>query len=110
VLATALAQRGAEVRTAASAREALDAVAEAPPDVLLSDIGLPGEDGFALLRAVRRLPAERGGRTPAVALTGYARSEDRDHALAAGFDAHLAKPVELGDLVTLLASLVGATA
>ncbi|HEU4533638.1 MAG TPA: response regulator [Polyangiaceae bacterium] len=106
-VATALAQCGAEVAAAADAAEALARVAAARFDAIVSDIGLPGEDGYALLRRVRALPDEAGGRTPAVALTAFARGEDRARALAAGFDVHLAKPVEPAELVLALARLVG---
>jgi hypothetical protein len=75
------------------------------PDVLLSDIGMPGEDGYELIRRVRELPPDRGGRTPAAALTAFARGEDRRRALRAGFQMHLAKPVEIQELAAVVASL-----
>ena len=78
-----------------------------PPNVIISDIGMAEEDGYALIRKVRALPPEQGGRVPAIALTGYATLKDRERALAAGFQLHLAKPVEPGDLVAAIASLVG---
>jgi PAS domain S-box-containing protein len=93
-LTVALQQCGAEVVTAASAREALDALQRRHPDVLVSDIGMPGEDGFALIEKVRALDPASGGRVPAVALTAYARNEDRTRALMAGYDMHLPKPVD----------------
>jgi len=102
-----LEQCGAAVTTAASAAEALALFRRDPPDVLLSDIGMPDEDGYALVRAVRALPAERGGRTPAVALTAYARREDRIRALREGFTDHVSKPIEPQDLLTVLAAAVG---
>src|SRR6185437_11994725 len=89
VLRLTLEHAGAEVDTAASAAEAREAWGRAPPDVLLCDIGLGSEDGYALLRALRALPREGGGKVPAIALTGYARQEDRARALSAGFDLHL---------------------
>ena len=92
VLRLTLEHAGAEVDTAASAAEARAAWGRATPDVLLCDIGLGSDDGYALLRALRALPREGGGRVPAIALTGYARQEDRARALSAGFDLHLAKP------------------
>ena len=104
-LALLLARAGARVATAGSAAEALAAVAGRIPDLLLADIGMPGEDGYDLLRRLRALPPERGGRVPAVALTAYARSEDRERSGAAGFQAHLAKPVDPDGLVALLAEL-----
>jgi len=75
-------------------------------DVLVSDIGMPGVDGYAVIRQVRELPPEKGGVIPAIALTGYARSEDRTLALRAGFDMHLTKPIEPAELLAVIASLV----
>jgi PAS domain S-box-containing protein len=98
---------GAEVYAAASAREALALVTDLRPDVLVSDVGMPEVDGHALIRQVRALPLSRGGATPAVALTAYARSEDADRAVAAGFQMHVAKPVEPSQLVTVVANLGG---
>ncbi len=95
----------AEVRTADSAAEALRMVEEWLPDVLLSDIGMPGEDGYQLIRRVRQLSPERGGRTPAAALTAFARGEDRRRALLAGFQMHVAKPVDIQELAAVVASL-----
>ena len=77
------------------------------PDVLVSDIGLPGDDGYDLIRQVRALDEERGGRVPAAALTAYAKDEDRHRAIAAGFQAHVTKPVELAELASVVASLAG---
>jgi signal transduction histidine kinase len=105
LIATVLAQCGAEVTTAGSAAEAFELIMESRFDALVSDIGMPGEDGYVLIRRVRAMAGE-GGRTPAVALTAFARSEDRTHALAAGFDLHVAKPVEPAELVLVLARLV----
>jgi CheY-like chemotaxis protein len=101
-----LGQCGAEVMTAGSAREALAAIEERRPDLLLSDIGMPGEDGYELIRKVRALPAGRGGKIPAIALTAYARTEDRLRALRAGYQMHISKPVELAELVAVMASLI----
>jgi CheY-like chemotaxis protein len=100
-------QCGAEVVTAGSAREALAALQEMQPDLLISDIGMPGEEGYELIRKVRALPAARGGRIPAVALTAYARTEDRLRALRAGYQMHICKPVEPAELMAVMASLVG---
>jgi len=97
---------GAEVSTAGSAREALAAIEESRPDLLISDIGMPGEDGYELIRRVRALPAGRGGKIPAIALTAYARTEDRLRALRSGYQMHVSKPVELAELVAVMASLV----
>ena len=98
----------ASVTTAASARAALAAFRAAPPDVLVSDLGMPDMDGFALLAAVRALGRAAGGDVPAVALTAFARSEDRLRALEAGFAAHISKPVEPSQLIATVANMVGA--
>jgi len=97
----------ADVATAGSAAEALRAVEEARPDVLVSDIGMPDVDGYELLRRIRALGQPPGGHLPAIALTAFARSEDRTRALRAGFLAHVAKPVEPSDLLATVASVVG---
>lgn len=102
-----LEDRQATVRMAGDAEEALELLRADPPDVLISDIGMPGEDGYSFIRRVRLLPLEEGGGTPAVALTAYARTEDRQKAILAGFQMHLAKPVESGELLELVASLAG---
>jgi len=102
----ALGKCGAEVLTAGSAADALAAIEEGRPDLLVSDIGMPGEDGYELIRKVRALPAERGGKIPAIALTAYARTEDRVRALRAGYHMHISKPVELAELLTVMASLI----
>ncbi len=108
-LITALEQCGAEVIGAASASEAMDALLHLQPDVLVSDIGMPLEDGYTLIRKVRQLTAEQGKKIPAIALTAYARSEDRMRAIAAGFQMHVPKPVEPAELATAIASLAGRT-
>ena len=95
-----------EVESAESAAEALEKIKKTRPDVLLSDIGLPREDGYDLIRRLRGLPSEAGGKVPAVALTAYARTEDRLQALRSGYQMHVPKPVELAELVTVIASLV----
>ena len=100
-----LADCGAIVRTASSAAEALALVRADPPAVLVSDIGMPGQDGYALIRQVRGLPAGQGGRVPAVAMTAYARPADRMAALDAGFQMHLSKPVEPAELIAAVAAL-----
>ena len=97
----------ASVTTAASARAALESFRSAPPDVLVSDLGMPGMDGFELLAKVRALGAAAGGNVPAVALTAFARSEDRLRALEAGFAAHISKPVEPSQLIATVAKMVG---
>jgi CheY-like chemotaxis protein len=105
VLAAVLEQCGAAVTTAGSVREALLALEQDHPDVLVSDIGMPGEDGYRLIQRVRALGSASGGGLPAVALTAYARTEDRMRALSAGFQAHLPKPVEPEELAALVADL-----
>jgi len=97
----------ARVRIAASAREAFDALRADLPDLLISDLGMPEVDGFELLSWVRSLGRDRGGLLPAVALTAFARSEDRLRALEAGFNSHISKPVEPSELIAAVASLVG---
>ena len=91
----------------ASAREALQLLEVDRPDVLVSDIGLPDEDGYSLIRRIRQREAEHGGLLPAIALTGYARADDRTRALAAGFQAHVAKPLEPAELIAAIADVTG---
>ncbi|HWW74593.1 MAG TPA: PAS domain-containing protein [Pyrinomonadaceae bacterium] len=98
---------GAEVVTVSSAREALEVLQAWRPHVLLSDIGMPGIDGYMLIRRVRELPEEQGGRTPAAALTAYAGAEDRARSLSSGYQLHVAKPVEPAELAAVVASLAG---
>jgi CheY-like chemotaxis protein len=100
---------GAEVRTSRSAPAAMAVIEDWTPDVLVTDLAMPDEDGFSLLRRVRRLTTLRGRRLPALALTAYGRAEDRIRVLAAGFSLHLAKPVNPAELVLCVASLVGRT-
>jgi CheY-like chemotaxis protein len=95
----------AHVLCAASATEALDALLRHRPSILLADIGMPGEDGLSLISRVRALPAEKGGQIPAVALTAYARPEDRLRSLRAGFQKHMVKPVETSELIAVVADL-----
>ena len=104
-LATALRAAGAELRAVGSADAAFEAMRAWRPDVIVSDIAMPEQDGYAFIRSVRTLGEEAGGRTPAVALTALARPRDRVHALAAGFQTHLAKPVDPGELVLAVANL-----
>jgi signal transduction histidine kinase len=105
VVSMMLAGRGAEVRTAVSATEALAACDEWRPDVLISDIGMPGEDGYTLMRKLRAREKLLGGHIPAIALTAYGRKEDRLRALSAGYEYHVPKPVEEGELLAAVASL-----
>ena len=95
----------AQVITAGSAAEAFELVRAEKPDVLLSDVGMPGEDGYALIRRVRALGPENGGLLPSAALTAYAREEDRVKAILAGFQMHLAKPIEPSELIATVAGL-----
>ena len=102
-----LEQQGARVRSVGSAAQAREALAALRPDAIVADIGMPVEDGYALLEALRRSEKEQGlARIPAVAVTAFARAEDREHALAAGFDDHLPKPVDPERLVRALADLL----
>jgi CheY-like chemotaxis protein len=105
VLTAVLGQCGAEVRSSTSVAEALGTLQEWEPDVLVSDIGMPGEDGYALIRRVRALEPQHGRHIPAVALTAHARTDDRMRALSAGFEMHVPKPVEPAELVMVIASL-----
>ncbi len=107
IAATVLANHEADVVTASSADEALTQIRAAPPDVLVCDIGMPDRDGYSLMQSVRSLAPERGGSMPAVALTAYTRAADRARALAAGFDEHLTKPVDIGKLVHVVSGLFG---
>ena len=96
---------GAKVNVVGSATEALDALLSLVPDILISDIGMPGTDGYDFIRQVRALPANKVRRIPAIALTAYTRVEDRLNALRAGYDMHVPKPVELAELVAVATSL-----
>jgi signal transduction histidine kinase/CheY-like chemotaxis protein len=96
---------GATVIACTSGAECLDCIPKARPDVIIVDIGMPDMDGYALIGKLRALPIEQGGRTPAVALTAFARSEDRRQAMLAGFDVHVAKPAEPGELVAVVSRL-----
>ncbi len=107
LLHTVLTRCHAQVTVVGTAAEALEAVRRERPDVLLSDVEMGGEDGYTLIGKVRALPPEEGGRTPAAALTAYARVEDRTRALRAGFQMHVPKPVEPSELVAVVANLAG---
>jgi CheY-like chemotaxis protein/two-component sensor histidine kinase len=107
LLEMALHESGADVHAVHSARAAIEAIASFRPHVLMSDIGMPDEDGYALIRQVRAREAAEGGHVPAVALSAFASQADREQALALGFEVHLAKPVSPGDLVRTVARLVG---
>jgi PAS domain S-box-containing protein len=110
--ARALAQRllqsqGAVVTTAGSASEAYVCIRENRPEVIVSDIGMPGEDGYAFIKTLRSKTVAEGGTIPAIALTAFARAEDRRKALMAGYQMHIAKPVEPAELLTVVASVAG---
>ncbi len=105
LIVTLLRQCKALVKGVASTEEAMQALNEWKPDIMVSDIEMPHEDGYSLIRKVRTEDGNRGARIPAVALTAHARLEDRMRALAAGFDAHIAKPVEISELIMVLVSL-----
>lgn len=97
---------GATVEGRTSANEALALFSQGQPDVLISDIGMPGMDGYELIRQVRDLPPDRGGLVPAIALTAYAGEMDHERALSAGFNRHLAKPIEPDQIVDAIANLI----
>jgi CheY-like chemotaxis protein len=105
-MAIGLGRHGARVATAASAGEAVATLTRERPQVLVTDIGMAGEDGYSLLRRVRALPAESGGETLAIALTGYANQQDQVDALRAGFQLHVSKPVTPAELAAAVASLI----
>jgi PAS domain S-box-containing protein len=107
LVAEAFKSAGAVVHLAASAEDALGVLVTSQPDVLVSDIGMPHEDGYALMRRVRALPADQGGEIPALALTAYARAADAERAFDAGYQRHVAKPVDPLLLVELVAGLAG---
>jgi CheY-like chemotaxis protein len=104
-----LTRAGADVRTCLSAGEALEVFLQWRPDVLVSDVEMPGEDGYNLIGKVRSLAAREGGETPAIALSGYGRQQDRLKCLAAGFNMHVPKPVDPRELTTIVAGLAGHT-
>jgi CheY-like chemotaxis protein/anti-sigma regulatory factor (Ser/Thr protein kinase) len=98
---------GAQVQSAESAQEGLAALAAYRPDIVLCDLSMPGEDGFSVIRKVRALDSDQGGKVPVVALTAYGDRESIQRCLDAGFDAHLAKPMDVADLARLIRELVG---
>jgi len=107
LISTVITSTGAEVKACTSAREALAKLLEWKPDVILSDIAMPDEDGYTFINKVRSLPRDKGGETPAAALTAYARDVDRRQALEAGYQMHIAKPIGAGQLVSMIARLAG---
>lgn len=107
LLGTMLKRYGARVTSTKSAAEALTVFETELPDVLISDIGMPDQDGYELVRKLRAMPPEKGGNTPAIALTGYASRKDRERALSTGYQQHMAKPIEQADMINAIAALVG---
>jgi signal transduction histidine kinase/CheY-like chemotaxis protein len=107
VVGEVLRERGAQVDCVSSVEEALARFLQVKPDVIVSDIGMPDQDGYTLIRRIRALSVELGGRTPAIALTAYARAEDAQRAFAAGYQMHVSKPVEPTQLTSLVANLGG---
>jgi CheY-like chemotaxis protein len=95
------------VTSTKSAAEALEVFEGELPDVMISDIGMPDQDGYELIRKLRTLPVEKGGATPAIALTGYASRKDRERALSSGYQQHMAKPIEQVDMIRAIAALIG---
>jgi CheY-like chemotaxis protein len=111
MLVTALKRFGAQVASASSSAEAVRLLAQTPPErrpmVVVSDIGLPREDGYALIEQIRSLPPEKGGAIPAVAVTGYANPDDRERALAAGYQLHVGKPIDPHAIARAVARVIG---
>jgi CheY-like chemotaxis protein len=107
IISAVLAAAGAEIRTCLSASQALTAIDAWVPDLLVSDIAMPGDDGYTLIRKIRARKTEEGGRMLAVALTAYGRNEDRMKALSAGYQVHVGKPIEPSQLVSVVASVTG---
>ncbi|MBD2164134.1 response regulator [Calothrix membranacea FACHB-236] len=105
-LKAALQQSGAAVRAVSSVNEAMLAIQDYPPEILISDIGMPEEDGYTLIRKIRLLEPERGGQIPAIALTAYAREEDSTEAIAAGFHMYASKPIEPAKLINMIVKLL----
>jgi CheY-like chemotaxis protein len=103
LMTTALRKRHANVTAVSSAVEAIQAITRRRPDVLVSDIAMPDEDGYGLIEKIRRLENGASDIIPAVAITAYAKDEDRERALSAGFQIYLAKPVELTELISVVA-------
>ncbi len=107
LVSTVVQEYGAKVKAVATAKEALIEITQYQPHVLVSDIGMPEVDGYALIGQVRALSPEQGGKVPALALTAYARAEDRKRALLAGFQLHVPKPIDAGELAVAIARLAG---
>ena len=106
MIGATLERAGATVVAVASSRCAIEQIERSPPDLLISDIGMPDEDGYALIRRVRGLAASQGGAIPAIALTAYARCEDEERTVAAGYHRHVAKPIDPASLTEIAATVV----
>lgn len=106
LLRVALTNAGADIRACAQSAEALATVKTWKADCIVSDIGMPGEDGYELIKKVRSLRKKNGGKIPAIALTGFAGLDDKSKAIAAGYQTHIAKPVDLGNLTSEIVRLV----
>ena len=107
LLRFSLEMSGAEVRTSSSVDEAMRSLSEWLPDLLLTDINMPGEDGYSLIRKLRAMKPEQGSEIPAIALTALARTEDSEQALSAGFQMHIPKPVDIDELAEAIVGLAG---
>ena len=107
LLQTILQYCGALVTVVASARAAVSTLERVKPDLVLSDLSMPGEDGYWLIGRIRTLPSDRGGKIPAIAITAHGHPHSVDRTLAAGFQAHLRKPVDPWDLARTIAALAG---
>jgi CheY-like chemotaxis protein len=107
LLTQALMQREVKVTAVSTASEALEAIKSFKPDVVVSDIAMPGEDGYQLIRKIRAMDFDHRKPLPAVAITAYAKDEDRQKALSSGFQGYLAKPVELSEFITAVADALG---
>ena len=107
ILSAILERAGFSYRVATRASEALTVLDDWQPDVIVSDIGMPHMDGYAFVRELRARPAAQGGHIPALALSAFARAEDRELALRSGYQAHVAKPVDPADLVKAITTLTG---
>ena len=107
LLSEGLRGQGASVVAVPGAAAAFRAFQAERPDIVLSDIAMPNEDGLALIQRIRALPSDRGGRVPAIAVSAYARADDRERSLEAGFQLHVSKPIDIEQLVAAIASLAG---
>jgi CheY-like chemotaxis protein len=101
-----LCEAGVRVDVASGAAEALEAFDREPPDAVVSDLAMPGTDGYQLIRSLRSRPESGGGRTPAIAVTAFARNEDRMRAMRAGFQNHVAKPIDPAELFAVLSAVL----